>query len=518
MLINYTAWYWLDVFVADQCRKILAGNFPSGGNWLAGLVSDVETLYTSTSTEQLVLRATDYDIDLPDTSHVLDRSRIRISKDKDRKNARVVSTVISILEKWLKYPADRSEKQKAWFVHILVADFGSNILYLDGIWNIYSNIRNRLFVDGSWHVEPFGAVELLQKFTLNHPLHNPASFERTAVDRIAYLVDDLYNDHNVLVIDRPTSTERALLFKDTISLSLRQIADEEMQLFSLFVQANIDYQFDNTSGLLTHPRLQAHLKSNTDKFLIFRELAPSRARARSSEGPFTPELIRTTIGIYSAIVWRGITFGTAFAADGPMVFTSGHNFDAICSATGKTEEYFCDKGAYGVPNPFRTAALGQDYWKSLQGNIWEDFIAGRIISFIECWRFFLSGRNPPLFPQLGLLASYLLTADLYYAGVVAKPAVDDMVTIIQEMNKGAVAALERLRLIAPRVQMKKSKRKVNREECRKAFEFMAEYVGNIIPQHLHDVLCVDLVMVEHTLCKFSRASAKNLLCQRGGDV
>jgi hypothetical protein len=338
------------------------------------------------------------------------------------------------------------------------------------------------------------------------------------VNRIAYLIDDLYNNHNVLVLDRPTLTERALLFKDTISLLLRQIADEEMQLFSLFVQTNIDYQFDNTSGLPKNPQLQACLKSNTDKFLIFCELAPSRACARSSEGPFTPELIRTTIGIYSAIVWGGITFGTVFAADGPMIFTSGHNFDAVCSTTGKTEEYFCDKGAYGVFNPFQTAALAQDYWKSLQGNTWEDFVAGRIISFIECWRFFLSGRNPPLFPQLGLLASYLLTADLYYAGVVAKPTVDDMVTIIQEMNKGAVAALERLCLIAPRVQMKKSKRKGNREECRKAFEFMAEYIGNIIPQHLHDVLCVDLVMVEHTLCKFSWASAKNLLCQRRGDV
>lgn len=89
-----------------------------------------------------------------------------------------------------------------------------------------------------------------------------------------------------------------------------------------------------------------------------------------------------------------ITFSTVFAADGPMVFTSGHNFDAICSATGKTEEYFCDKGAYGVSNPFWTAA-------------------GRIISFIECWHFFLSGHNPSLFSQLGLLASYLLTVDLY---------------------------------------------------------------------------------------------------------
>ncbi len=83
MLINYTAWYWLDIFIADQCRKILAGTFPSGGNWLADLVSDIETLYTSTSTEQLVLRATDYDIDLPDTSHVLNQSRIRISEDKN---------------------------------------------------------------------------------------------------------------------------------------------------------------------------------------------------------------------------------------------------------------------------------------------------------------------------------------------------------------------------------------------------------------------------------------------------
>jgi hypothetical protein len=301
------------------------------------------------------------------------------------------------------------------------------------------------------------------------------------------------------------------MFKDTVPLPLQRVAEEQMHLFDCFVQANLDYQMSNLTNTQQYPRLVARLQSNPDKYLIFRELAPSRARAKSSIGPFTPELIRTTIGIFSALVWRGVTFGTEFSVNGPMIFRSAEDFDAVKSHFNKAEEYFCDKAAYGVSNPFRSTQLVHDYWKSLEGDVWGSFSSNRIIPFLECWKFFLSGQKPPLFPQLGPLAAYLLTADLSYAGVTIPPTIDDIVTIIQEMNKGAVAALDRLRLITPRRQLKRGNGKCNKEECRKAFEFMASRINSLVPSRLYSSLFVDFILVEHTLCKFSRASAKNLL-------
>jgi hypothetical protein len=128
--------------------------------------------------------------------------------------------------------------------------------------------------------------------------------------------------------------------------------------------------------------------------------------------------------------------------------------------------------------------------------------------------FFSLGKKPPLFPQLGPLSAYLLTADLYYAGVAAAPTLDDMdhmVTIIHTINKGAIAALEILCLISPRAKLKRSKGKCDRAECRKAFEFMTTKIYSLVRSSHHASLFVDLILVEHTLCKFSRSYHKKLL-------
>ena len=82
---------------------------------------------------------------------------------------------------------------------------------------------------------------------------------------------------------------------------------------------------------------------------------------------------------------------------------------------------------------------------------------------MECWLFFVAERKG--FPQLGPLASYLLTADLCYAGVAAAPTLDDMTTIIHSLNKTSVTTLERLHLISPRPEAKRSKGKCNKKEC-----------------------------------------------------
>ena len=509
MLINYTPWYWLDVFIVDKCKSILNGQKVPDGKWLMDLVRDVEFYHQSHRDQSIVLKATDYGINLPNAVYTVRHNYRRPSFDMERIAARVIATLVHVLEKWLDYPLGEAARLKAWFVHVVVNEFGVNALYLDGMWKVYSNLRGHLFKDGDWYIDSFKAMRPLRSAASGHPLYDPTSPEREAINEMAQLIDDLTTDCKHSIDRRMVESG---LYKDALDPGLQLIADHEMHVFVSFLQQSLDYTTGQHVDHPAHPKLAKWLHSKPDKHLAFRELAPSRARARSNEGPFAKGVIRTTAGIFSAVVWRGITFGTEFALKGQMVFESADEFDAIRLSLNKPEAYFCDKAAYGRSNPHRSTGLAQEYWKSLQGGIWEKLVSKHIVPFLECWRFFMSKKNGTmLFPQLGPLASYLLTADLYYAGVVTKPTVDDMSTIIHQLNKGAVAGLERLRLISPRPKRKRSKGKSNKEECRRAFQHIADIIFKAVPLNMHSSLRVDLILVEHALCKYSRASVRNLL-------
>jgi len=99
-------------------------------------------------------------------------------------------------------------------------------------------------------------------------------------------------------------------------------------------------------------------------------------------------------------------------------------------------------------------------------------------------------------------------------GVVLPPTPDELAKIVYNLNKGAVSALETLRLIKPRHRKTKTSRpsKGNEKEGEKTFEYMFSIVGGIIPLEHHATLQFNRIMIEHLLCKFSRAQGKNKKC------
>ena len=270
-------------------------------------------------------------------------------------------------------------------------------------------------------------------------------------------------------------------------------------------------------------KLKKAMEATPDKLMPFREHAPSRLRIRSDNGPFTAAYAHTTAGAYSAAVWRGVTFATPFSMNNRMVFTSYEDFRSACMEAGEHEEqYFCDKGAYGQSNPMRTTALAEDYWKTLANGKWTAFARDRIIPFNECYEFFKAGSRPPDFPQLGPLASYLLAANFSYCHpkVVESPTLEEMATIICTLNKGAIAALEKLGFMTqgttgttggsgrrPRVS------KANLNETATALGRAYDLLKKIVPAEHQERINLDLIMTEHTLCKFSWVMGRKLIEQ-----
>ena len=261
--------------------------------------------------------------------------------------------------------------------------------------------------------------------------------------------------------------------------------------------------------------LKKAIDAMPDKLMPFREHAPSRRRIRGDNGPFTAAYARTTAGAFSGAVWRGITFTTPFSMNNRMVFTSYEDFNLACREAGKQgEAYFCDKGAYGQSNPSRVIKHAETYWKTLANGKWTEFVTERIVPFMECYDSFTAGHHPPDFPQLGPLASYLLAADFSYCRpkVVESPTLPEMAILIHSFNKGAIAGLENLGFITPRLDGKGKKvGKANLKETETALERVYDLLKEIIPAEHHEMIPLDLIMTEHTLCKFSRARGRKLI-------
>ncbi|KAF8144569.1 hypothetical protein K438DRAFT_1631669, partial [Mycena galopus ATCC 62051] len=200
----------------------------------------------------------------------------------------------------------------------------------------------------------------------------------------------------------------------------------------------------------------------------------------SGDGPFTPARVHTDAGMLSALIFRGVTFGTDFLKEHETFFDDIDHFHkvkdlAAAAYTAKHGQlppttYFCLSNAYRPPNYCRTVECAEGYAVALQNDSWAARFA------------FSKGGSPQKrFPLLGPLGSYLLTADLVYAEAVESPTAEEMGSMIQLLNKGAVSRLEVLRLIPQRKKTKKGYSKAKVADCQQAFKRLFDKVASKIP-------------------------------------
>ncbi|KAJ6553631.1 hypothetical protein B0H10DRAFT_1848983, partial [Mycena sp. CBHHK59/15] len=215
------------------------------------------------------------------------------------------------------------------------------------------------------------------------------------------------------------------------------------------------------------------LHQKMDYLYSFREYAPSRQRAAGPSGPFTLDRVHTDAGILSALIFRGVTFGTDFFFQYPIFFSDiPHFHQAKDQATANYLEangenppksYFCDSTAYGHQ-------IIAQLWNSLMSmQMYFRMTAGRQSCREErnCHsKSALNGYNwEEVISSPWPLASYLLTADLVYSGSIESPTVDDMAFIIWTLNKGGARGLELLYLISPGKKLKKGWARLKKKVC-----------------------------------------------------
>ncbi|KAJ6576001.1 hypothetical protein DFH09DRAFT_1078357 [Mycena vulgaris] len=560
MVTNYYAWRWLDSYCTSQIELIFGERPATAANWLASLTRDVKNLIEN-RTQSKDFDAQKYGLSISGASQVF----------QYRSPAPRFILADEVLPELARVPNDTLARYQAWFTHLVILRWGEHALLLDEVWKSYTHLRRYVLGDAKDKVVVIERLRVLSGELANHPLADSTSLEAETLANIAGLIQQVKSgDLSYCTIEYPEPSaelddDPPLAEESDVVIPDAAIQDDQdspshsgesgpeddssasegaapVQSAQNYLDLGAEqmeqefYRFLQEASDLRGPPLhalndfQGKLNGSMDYLFPGREFAPSRQRVLATDGPYTAERIRTNAGFLSAVIFRGCTFGTEFLAQYPTFFADigeFHSVKALATADYRTkygkdppEKFFCLRGAYGPSNHRRLISLADTYATAIEADSWAAKFEGQDkVPFVECFNW-LSGDIPRTgckrFPVLGPLGSYLLTADLVYASAVMTPTLDEMGYIIRELNKGAVAGLEMLRLIPPRKRLERGCQKANVNDCRRAFRAIYNKVMKGVPQKARDRLGFDFIVLEHALCKLSRCASKGYYKNRNG--
>ncbi|KAJ6624597.1 hypothetical protein B0H10DRAFT_2323557 [Mycena sp. CBHHK59/15] len=393
-----------------------------------------------------------------------------------------VKLATHIISHWLDFPLDTLARYQGWFVHAIIQIWGERALLLEEVWQCHKNLRKSLLGNVTDKQGTLDILETLAGQLRDHPLakHNSPEME-TLCNIVGIIAQAKSGDLSYKPIISPGEEEERgegaadvempeipVLANvtsdgdgeedgeddgdDTLSDGSNPSAGPSVQGSKDYLDLAADHLLEEFCRFLEEsteiPDLaielttfQTELMKRMDYAYPYRELAPSRKHISGPDGPFTVQRARTNAGLLSAVIFRGITFGTEFMRSYPTFFTDIQDFHRVKdSATRKYVEthgkepstkYFCLKDAYGPCNHRRKVELADDYAAALENDSWAAKFEERDkVPFLECFEW-LSGYLPTSsqrgrgkgprkrrFPVLRPLASYLLAADLAYAEAV----------------------------------------------------------------------------------------------------
>ena len=303
-----------------------------------------------------------------------------------------------------------------------------------------------------------------------------------------------------------TITPISLLSAISLSISAKvEVAAQEMLKFLLDVEPILN---DNRPPTL----LSKHISKASDSYSPFREQATSRKFAKQ-EVSSDVDYIRTREGIFSATVFRGITFGAKFlnsseySGQRRYKFSNLQEFDTLTEIVPSKD--LVNKTVYGTATG-RDPSFAPVYWEfSEYWNTWLKQNDGDI-SFITLYSFFsknnvlLLDKNKKVsfnYPEFGKLNATMIAIDLHYAGLYECPSIETFASHIVSLDLGALKALNHLH-ITPN-QLKKSH--ANSLSVIDLIVTLYSRVGELLGSK-KERLMPDPFHFEHTLCKMTKAS------------
>ncbi|KAF9038822.1 hypothetical protein BDZ89DRAFT_1129577 [Hymenopellis radicata] len=260
----------------------------------------------------------------------------------------------------------------------------------------------------------------------------------------------------------------------------------------------------------------------SDKKIPWRDLACSRQCILADGGPFSLTNLYTHSGLFSALIYRGITHNSSFLhAERKIFFRDWDDWNSIYSAAkarknpdglmseNDVDKYFADGCAYGTWTRRRPVSA-VDYWRAVQHPELTDWLLKRQKpAFSWLYQLFKEGlvmiagtrrsETKKAFPGLGALQAYVLAADYAIAGAAEFPTRFEMGELLigDLQNAGAMKGLKSLGF-----------QPTTGVEAGDAFFEVHDYVTNFIPKVLQERMNFNLFTTEHILCKESRLNIR----------
>ncbi|KAF8059618.1 hypothetical protein FPV67DRAFT_1453989 [Lyophyllum atratum] len=508
MMTNYVAWYWLDVFIAKKCDMISQGGDADGYQWLARLMLTVDLFIRQQSPSHVFIPG-EFSPELPGTPYLCKNRWLHRKPETAFRQGANKLIISDVIRHWLSFPSD-DYRYKSWFIGAILKVVGEDMLIMDRVWKTHQTLtKGSLMETRAKDVTEADAIPFLRALAA-HPLADHESPQRKALSMATIMREATYYTAQGSTPSRPPI--------HSLPPAIAHIGQERLALFDSFLKGTLDFFYGNRPDP-EHAALHTQLANAPDRFLPFREHAPSRRNILVGHGPFSKHYARTREGFFSALIWRGVTFSSEFAlsTENPTLFHSLDHWNQVKIDLNKPETYFCRKDAYGVPIAERSTDLVSKYWRASETFKWEELTKDGPVKFEDCWKW-LSGGRPTRFYQLGPLSAYLLTCDYVYAGVVLPPTIEEMARTIRTINKGAVNGLNKLGLLysvswpaEAMMDVQPTRGDVEVEKVQRGLQSIYDRMDRLLRPGVKRDVGLDLIMVEHTLCKFSRALKDGLL-------
>ncbi|KAF8224070.1 hypothetical protein L208DRAFT_1313566 [Tricholoma matsutake] len=242
----------------------------------------------------------------------------------------------------------------------------------------------------------------------------------------------------------------------------------------------------------------SHVQENADKKLPFRDYTPSRLCILEPGGPFSLDLVSTQEGLFSGLIFRGVTFHTVFLLQQEQIFCHPSDWQALFKKLSSVHppSYFCHKNAYRQRMDAQDIRHIPAFWEA-SGDL---ELAGwvkdtRPIEFETLYNTFLKGTlgKRKVFPGFGTLKSFLLASDYAIAGKATTPSPALVGKIIYEIGHGSAKGLSCLTFACMDI-----------ESTVRAFTVVHDYLKQVIPDHRCQQMDFGAIFVEYALCKSCR--------------
>ncbi|KAJ3507737.1 hypothetical protein NLJ89_g6136 [Agrocybe chaxingu] len=516
MQANLAISRWLDVKLAKEVRRLL--RCPAGvqiqteEDWICSLVRNVRNM-VELQMPSRNFQAVDYGIrEVASAIAAVDRT-LRYTSTEAEMAEEIVRITQSVTAEWFGLPK-REDRWKSWVLGLLADIFGDEVLVLDATWRIYRYASKGSILKQHRSIDRPGLPENLDplRVAINEHQLCASQAQATAVlRRIVLLLEGfLVGRLDADTIKRAEVYDHRLCKYNVYTQIASGVKERRSMVFAEFMCQSLAL-FYNDLPIEKATRLQVSQFNDPERYSPFQEHTPARSRMRDPDGPYCPEVITTNGGLFSAIVWRAITYHTDFALFERATFNDLDDWNEATAAITDSK-YICNTSAYGQPDPHRSPAHAPTYWQSVLDLDWERYCCKSSNTFWDTYKLLHPANKRPLpFPHLGPLGGYNLTADLTYSGVHELPDSNIIAKCVAKINLGSMHGIQLLdgQMALPRTTVPKA----TVTECKQGLQQAFKIMDQVMTASQKEFIGLDYILVESAMCKFYRAFGEGMLSE-----